>query len=127
MATGDIWKLDVVTQQQGVNGVNVFFWEQIGDTNNPNGDTQSVFDAFVDDVIDPWVAWLSDRVTFLGIRIQKWVPKAILPTIIPFSAITGTIDADPIQSTKAALMATYTTEATARGRGRSFFHGGSRN
>ena len=123
MPSGDIWKLDVVTSQQGVNAANIFYWKQIGETNNPANETTAVRDAFQDTILFPWKSMVSNRVTFSGMRIQRWQPKAILPTIVPFTGEVGLIDAEPLQSTKAALMAIYTTEVSARGRGRMFFMG----
>lgn len=123
MATGDIWKVDTVMQQQGVNAVNVFYWRQIGDTNNPNGDISSVATAWQDTLQVPWQNILSDRVSFLGLRIQRWLPKDQLPSIAPINNVTGNIDSDPLQSTKAAMVAVYTDRHDRSGRGRHFFMG----
>ena len=123
MSSGDIWKVDTVYQQQGVNAVNVFYWRQIGDTNDPAGDEASVAKAWFDTLKVPWTGILSDKVSFLGLRIQKWDPKALLPTISPLSNVAGDELGDPLQSTKAALVAVYTDRHDRSGRGRHYFMG----
>lgn len=122
MPSGDIWKVDLVTSQQGVNAVNVWYWKQVGDVVT-GSEEFNVNRAVELEIVPIYAAWASNRLTFLGARIQKWVPKAILPVIFPYTGQSGSVDADPIASTKAALMSVYTNNASPTGRGRSYFMG----
>lgn len=123
MASGDVWKIDIVQSLQGIQGVNVFYWQQVGETNDPGGDKQSILTTFREEILPEWKVWASEELLFDGMRIQRWVPKELLPSVIPFSDDTGQVPQQPLQSTKAGLMAVSTLRVDQSGRGRSYFMG----
>jgi len=123
MANGDIWKVDVVQNLQGVSGVNVFYFEQIQDTNNPQGDILSLAGALTTDLLNLWKIWASDQLNFNGYRIQKWIPKATFPSIITLAGETGQVAGDPLPTTKAALATVYSVRTDRSGIGRNYYMG----
>lgn len=124
---GDIYRASMLTEVNGVQTVNVMHWQEQTVGTNPNREEEVknllTVSAGSGDFANTWQTIMSDAAIISCVKVQKVFPLPESTAKHFFVNVPGTAGSTPAPSNLALVIRQYSSVATKRGRGRSFFAG----